>query len=64
MMSWTERPSNQHWLETEGLRLLAFGRGAVPTDRGAGWLDDDGVVEGARPVFTWITARMAHVQAR
>jgi len=60
---WTERPDHRHWLLTETRRLLDFGRGAVPTDRGAGWLDDDGSVEPAQPVFTWITARMAHVFA-
>jgi sulfoquinovose isomerase len=63
MIAWTERQSHRHWLHTEGLRLLDFGRGAVPTDRGAGWLDDDGAVDPARPVFTWVTARMAHVYA-
>jgi len=61
MMTWTERESHRQWLFTETLRLLDFGRGAVPTVRGAGWLDDDGVVDGAQPVFTWVTARMAHV---
>ena len=61
MTTWTERPSHRHWLRTETLRLLDFGRGAMPTDRGAGWLDEDGAVDPARPVFTWITARTAHV---
>ena len=60
-MTWTERESHRQWLFTETLRLLDFGRGAVPTNRGAGWLDDDGVVDPAQPVFTWVTARMAHV---
>ncbi|MBC7559703.1 MAG: AGE family epimerase/isomerase [Dermatophilaceae bacterium] len=60
-MTWTERESHRQWLFTETLRLLDFGRGAVPTGRGAGWLDDDGVVDGSQPVFTWVTARMAHV---
>jgi hypothetical protein len=34
MTTWTERPSHRHWLRTETLRLLDFGRGAMPTDRG------------------------------
>ncbi len=63
MIPWTERPSHRRWLHTETLRLLGFGRGAAPTDRGAGWLDDGGAVDAARPVFTWVTARMAHVYA-
>ncbi len=33
----------------------------VPAGRGADWLDVDGVVDGTKPVFTWVTARMAHV---
>lgn len=56
-----EWPSHRRWLQTEMLRLLDFGAGAVPTGQGAGWLDDDGVVDPDRPVLTWITARMAHV---
>jgi mannose/cellobiose epimerase-like protein (N-acyl-D-glucosamine 2-epimerase family) len=63
MITWTERPGHRHWLNTETLRLLDFGRGAVQTGQGAGWLDDDGVVDAAQPVFTWVTARMAHVYA-
>ena len=61
MTIWTERPGHRHWLCAEALRLLDFGRAAVPTSRGAGWLDDQGAVDPARPVFTWVTARMAHV---
>ena len=53
MTTWTERPSHRHWLRTETLRLLDFGRGAMPTDRGAGWLDEDGAVDPVRPAFTW-----------
>ena len=63
MTAWTDRPSHHAWLRTESLRLLDFGRGAVPTTRGAGWLDDDGVIDPARAVFTWITGRTAHVYA-
>jgi len=60
---WTERPAHRLWLHAEALRLLQFGYGAVPSARGAGWLDDNGAVDPARPVYTWITARMAHVYA-
>ncbi len=63
MIAWTERPGHRLWLHNETRRLLDFGRGAVPTDRGAGWLEDDGTVDPARPVFTWVTARTAHVYA-
>ncbi|RYV50662.1 AGE family epimerase/isomerase [Pengzhenrongella frigida] len=63
MTAWTTSRSHQRWLHTESLRLLAFGRGAVPTSGGAGWLDDDGVVDPTRGVFTWITGRTAHVYA-
>jgi len=63
MTTWTERPGHRDWLHTEGLRLLEFGRDSVQSDRGAGWLDDDGVVDTTRPVFTWMTARTAHVYA-
>jgi len=63
MKIWTEQLSHQRWLHGEALRLLDFGRGAVPSTRGAGWLDDDGTVEPERGIFTWITARTAHVYA-
>jgi sulfoquinovose isomerase len=63
MNTWTDRPSHRLWLHGETLRLLDFGRTAVPTTQGAGWLDDDGVVDPTRPVFTWITGRTAHVYA-
>lgn len=61
MTAWTDRPTHQRWLRTESLRLLDFGRGAVPTSAGAGWLDDDGAIDPVRGTFTWITGRMAHV---
>ena len=63
MIIWTERPSHRCWLRGEALRLLDFGRGAVPTARGAAWLDDDAAPDPTRGVFTWITARTAHVYA-
>ncbi|MBO0842263.1 MAG: AGE family epimerase/isomerase [Nocardioides sp.] len=51
------------WLEDEGARLLAFGRGAVHPDGGFGWLDDSGRLDPDRPVETWITTRMTHCYA-
>ena len=61
MSIWTDRPSHRGWLHDETLRLLEFGRGVVPTSRGAAWLDDDGAPDPDHPVFTWITGRTAHV---
>jgi sulfoquinovose isomerase len=63
MSIWTDRPSHRDWLRDETLRLLEFCRGAVPTRRGAAWLDDDGVPDPTRSAFTWVTGRMAHVYA-
>ncbi len=61
MTTWIDRSTHRHWLRTESLRLLDFGRGTVPTTAGGQWLDDDGAVDPTRPVFTWLTARTAHV---
>ncbi|QTE28744.1 AGE family epimerase/isomerase [Pengzhenrongella sicca] len=63
MTAWTDRAGHRGWLWDESLRLLEFGRRAVPAGQGAGWLDDDGTVDPDRPVFTWITGRTAHVYA-
>jgi sulfoquinovose isomerase len=59
--TWTDRPTHRAWLQAEAMRLLDFGRGTVPSTEGARWLDDDGVVDPSRPMFTWITGRTAHV---
>ena len=48
-------------LAAECTRLLDFGRGLLHPLGGAGWLDERGEPDLARPVFTWITARMVHV---
>ena len=61
MTTWTDLPTHRTWLRAEALRLLDFGRGTVPTTAGAQWLDDDGVVDATRPVFTWVTGRTVHV---
>ncbi len=49
--------------ETEGRRLLAFARHSALPGLGFGWLDDDGAIDPAQAVHTWITARMTHVFA-
>lgn len=63
MTAWIDEPSHHAWLEAESQRLLTFGRRFPAPDGGAHWLDDDGAPDPARPVFTWISARMAHVYA-
>jgi mannose/cellobiose epimerase-like protein (N-acyl-D-glucosamine 2-epimerase family) len=49
--------------EAEGRRLLAFARRSALPGLGFGWLDDQGAMDPAEPVQTWITARMTHVFA-
>ncbi|HET9872684.1 MAG TPA: AGE family epimerase/isomerase [Propionibacteriaceae bacterium] len=48
-------------LEEEFDRLIAFGRRFPHPGGGAAWLDDDGTPDLTRPIYTWITARMAHI---
>ena len=48
-------------LTTECARLLDFGRHFPHPLGGAAWLDTRGQPDLARPVYTWITARMLHV---
>ena len=48
-------------LAAECDRLLGFGRHFPHPLGGSAWLDDRGRPDLSRPVFTWITARMAHV---
>ena len=50
-------------LAAETDRLLDFGQGFPHPDGGAYWLDGTGKPDVDRPVFTYITARMAHVYA-
>ncbi len=63
MTPWTDRPTHLRWLEAHAVDLLTFGRGTVPDARGGRWLTDDGSVDASQPVFTWLTARSAHVFA-
>ncbi len=50
-------------LEAETSRLLDFGRLFPHPDGGSYWLDSVGRPDLGRPVFTFISARMAHVYA-
>jgi mannose/cellobiose epimerase-like protein (N-acyl-D-glucosamine 2-epimerase family) len=59
---WDALPK-RHEFDDECRRLLAFGERFPHPDGGSAWLDDDGAPDLSRPVFTWITARMAHVYA-
>jgi sulfoquinovose isomerase len=61
MESWIEQATHREWLRDEGVRLLAFGRRCLAPGGGAGWLDATGALDPDQPVFTWVTARMAHV---
>src|SRR5881409_1299673 len=56
-------PEHCTWLGDQFRRQLDFGRSFPHPDGGAAWLDADGGPDLSRPVFTWITARMAHVYA-
>jgi mannose/cellobiose epimerase-like protein (N-acyl-D-glucosamine 2-epimerase family) len=59
--SWRLDPGHRDWLAAQARRLLDFGRAFPHPDGGAAWLDSAGRPDLSRPVFTWITARMAHV---
>jgi sulfoquinovose isomerase len=48
-------------LDSEFRRLVGFGSRVVLPSGGAAWLDDVGVPLPDKPVFTYMTARMAHV---
>jgi mannose/cellobiose epimerase-like protein (N-acyl-D-glucosamine 2-epimerase family) len=50
-----------HWLESEGDRLLEFGRASRHPEGGFAWLDDEGRPDLERPVELWVTCRMTHV---
>jgi len=54
-------PEHQGWLAEQLRRQLAFGSAFPHPAGGAAWLDENGEPDLSRPVFTWITARMAHV---
>ena len=50
-----------HWLESEGDRLLEFGRASRHPEGGFAWLDDEGRPDLERPLELWVTCRMTHV---
>jgi len=59
--AWRLQPEHQAWLADQTGKQLDFGRSYPHPAGGAAWLDSAGVPDLSRPVFTWITARMAHV---
>jgi len=61
MTPWIELRSHRAWLRSEYWRLLGFGLRVGLPEGGAGYLDDRGVVDPARGVQTYVSARMAHV---
>jgi sulfoquinovose isomerase len=54
---------HRRWLAEQARRQLDFGRSFPHPAGGAAWLDAAGRPDLSRPVFSWITARMAHVYA-
>jgi sulfoquinovose isomerase len=62
-MTFREDPGHRAWLAEQAGKQLAFGRAFPHPEGGAAWLGSDGRPDLSRPVFTWITARMAHVYA-
>jgi mannose/cellobiose epimerase-like protein (N-acyl-D-glucosamine 2-epimerase family) len=59
--AWRLDPDHRDWLAAQARLQLDFGRAFPHPDGGAAWLDATGHPDLTRPVFTWITARMAHV---
>ena len=59
---WNQHPVREEF-DDECRRLLTFGERFPHPAGGAAWLGEDGEPDLSQPVFTWITARMAHVYA-
>lgn len=57
--SWLNTPAHQHWLATEGLRLLAFAKASRLLE-GFGNLDEKGHLPATAHAETMNTARMTH----
>jgi len=57
--NWLNTPAHQHWLATEGLRLLAFAK-ASRLPEGFGNLDEKGHLPASAHAETMNTARMTH----
>ena len=53
--------ANRIFMASESYELLKFGTGFPAPNGGSGWLNDDGSLDPAQGVQTWITCRMAHV---
>ncbi len=62
-MTWLQTPAHTRWLESEGDRLLDFGRASRHPEGGFAWLDEGGAPELDRPVELWVSCRMTHVYA-
>lgn len=55
--------ANRIFMAAETYELLDFGTGFPAPEGGSGWLNDDGGLDPAQGVQTWITSRMTHVYA-
>lgn len=55
-------PGESEWRAERLEQMLEFARGSR-TERGFGWLTDDGTVDTDRPLELWINARMTYVFA-
>lgn len=63
MDSWLDSSTHTTWLDSQTRALLNFGRRVADPRGGAGWLTDDGSIDPAQPIHTYVTARMTHVYA-
>jgi len=58
---WLDLPDHRAWLAQQLRRQLSFGKHFPHPDGGAAYLDSRGRPDPDQPVFTFVTARMAHV---
>ncbi|MGB3763383.1 MAG: AGE family epimerase/isomerase [Ornithinimicrobium sp.] len=58
---WLDQPDHLSWLREQTRLQLRFGRDLAHPHGGSAYLDDVGRPDLAKPVFTYVTARMAHV---
>lgn len=59
-VGWLEQSDHVAWLREQTRLQLEFARGFPHPDGGAAYLDEHGHPDPTKPVYTWITARMAH----
>lgn len=59
-MTWLTTPAHHRWLESEGARLLDFGRGSRHARGGFGGVDAQGALADDADAELWITCRMTH----